>query len=146
MHWMLIVFFVAFLCWISVTDICRQVIPNKAIATAIIVRIMSTLWLEKLEWQGIVIIFLNGIAIAGPLLLLICIVEKLKKQEVMGGGDIKLLFVIGLYIGWEKSLMACFIACVLGIIIGLIQRTRENMYFPFGPSIAVGAIVAMLIG
>ena len=72
------------------------------------------------------------------------------KKEAMGGGDIKLLFVTGMYIGWAENLLALFFACIIGIIAGVVQQkkadTDESVYFPFGPSIALGAFLSMLVG
>ena len=62
----------------------------------------------------------------------------------MGGGDIKLLFVIGLYIGWEKTLVAFLFSCILGILTGFLQKKKENIYFPFGPSITLGTLLSLL--
>ena len=79
----------------------------------------------------------------------VCIIPgKNMEKEVMGGGDIKLLFVTGMYIGWEENLLAIFVACIIGIIVGLRleQKEDDGGYFPFGPSIAVGAAVSMLYG
>ena len=69
----------------------------------------------------------------------------------MGGGDIKLLFVTGLYLGWAENLLAIFFACIIGIVIGMVQMKKQedeeqSVYFPFGPAIAVGAVISMLVG
>ena len=145
MYWILELFLIVFLLWISVTDIQKQIISNKAIGLAIVVRLVYCLFTEGVAWQEIVWALLNGIIIAMPLLVLVLVAEKILKKELMGGGDIKLLFVIGMYIGWEKSLVAFFFACIIGIVIGLINMRKDRIYFPFGPSIALGTMVSILI-
>jgi prepilin signal peptidase PulO-like enzyme (type II secretory pathway) len=65
----------------------------------------------------------------------------------MGGGDIKLIFLIGLYLGWEKTLLTLLLACIIGIIGGSIQlRKQEDVYFAFGPYIAIAAVLSLLLG
>lgn len=145
MNWILICFFVGFLCWISITDVRKQIIPDKAIGIAILVRAIYQLVMDGLVWKGWLILFLNGLIVALPVLIFVLLMEKIRNQELMGGGDIKLLFVIGMYIGWEKALVAFLLACVAGIIVGVIWTKKENAYFPFGPWIALGTVISMLI-
>lgn len=146
MNWILRLLFIAFLFWVSIVDVCKRIIPDKAIGIAILVRFVFAIFTEEMKWQGIVGLFLNGLVVTVPLLLLVLIMERVLRIELMGGGDIKLLFVIGMYIGWEKSLIAFLVACVIGIIAGLIERRNGDIYFPFGPSIALGTVISMLIG
>ena len=71
-------------------------------------------------------------------------------QAAMGGGDAKLVAMIGAWLGWKYMLLAGFLACVLGafggggaIALGWLSR-RQPM--PFGPFLAVGAVLATLFG
>ena len=48
--------------------------------------------------------------------------EKLLGREAMGGGDIKLLFLTGLFLGWKRNLLCLVAACVIGIVWGLLQK------------------------
>lgn len=146
MDWILICFFMGFLCWISIVDIHKQMIPDKAIGIAILVRAGYQFITGGIAWKGWMLLWLNGFGVALPILLFVLLVEKIRKQELMGGGDIKLLFVVGIYMGWEKTLFAFLIACVLGIVTGVVLSKKDNLYFPFGPSIALGTVIAMLIG
>lgn len=137
---MLVFAFVCILCWISICDIYTKRIPDSAILAAIGFRIFYFLFTEGLWWKGLGMLLLNGLAISLPLLLLVFAAEKLYQMELIGGGDIKLLFVTGLYLGWERNLWTLFFACLIGCVVGL---TQKNTYFPFGPSIAVAAIISM---
>ena len=48
----------------------------------------------------------------------------------MGGGDLKLLFLTGLYLGWQRNLLCLFFACILGIAVGLLTaKKREEKLF-----------------
>ena len=64
--------------------------------------------------------------------------------EAMGGADIKLMILLGVMLGWPKLMAAFFIAVASGAIIGMVLRvTRKNLGVPFGPYLALGALIAM---
>ena len=80
-------------------------------------------------------------------LLLVLGMEKLLGREAMGGGDIKLLFLTGLFLGWKRNLLCLVAACVIGIVWGLLQKKRDGgEAIPWGPSIALGAWLTALCG
>ena len=75
--------------------------------------------------------------------------DKILKQETMGGGDIKLLAAIGMYLGWSKTLTTLFIAAILGSIFGMEMiasgKLRKREYIPFGPFIAISAYINLFL-
>jgi leader peptidase (prepilin peptidase) / N-methyltransferase len=86
----------------------------------------------------------------GSLFLVAWTYQAIAKREGMGGGDIKLLAMIGAFIGWKGVLFTIFVASLTGTLAGmaLILRRREGMKLavPFGPFLAVGAIAYLFIG
>lgn len=93
--------------------------------------------------------FWGGLALAGPLLALVLVMDKALGRESMGGGDIKLFFAVGLYFSWREALFILIVSCALGIALALTTRKTtgdaENPgAFPFGPAIAAGAVVSLL--
>lgn len=68
----------------------------------------------------------------------------------MGGGDIKLIAMIGAFIGWRQVLLTIFVAAFVGSVIGLAllitKRKGRRDPIPFGPFLALGAIVAIFWG
>ena len=97
-----------------------------------------SMWLDSL---------LGGFLVAGGLLALVLLYEKLRKVDAMGGGDIKLLFLTGLYLGWKCNLLCLFAACILGILFGLIATRRSDTpLFPWGPAITAADILTLLFG
>ena len=142
---MLNLFFIGILCWISLTDIYTKRIPDSTILVAIGFRFIYFIFLEGLPWKGLVLLFFNGLALSFPLLFLVFIAEKISHKYLLGGGDIKLLFVTGIYLGWEKNLWTLFIACLIGCLMSLffLKKGKTDSYFPFGPSIAIAAIISM---
>ena len=83
------------------------------------------------------------------MLALVLLFDKILGKETMGGGDLKLFVVMGLYLGVAASLFALFFSCILGLIMGAIQkREKENKgpQIPFGPAIALAFYAMLLYG
>ena len=132
------------------TDIKNYTIPNGCIIAGIILRIPFFFLLPNGQ-ESLVDALLGGFAVGGGLLLVVLVYEKLRQIEAMGGGDLKLLFVTGLYLGWAQNILCLFLACILGIVFGLVtQKRREHnenaKIFPWGPSISAAAILCVLVG
>src|SRR5204862_6579011 len=70
--------------------------------------------------------------------------------EGMGGGDIKLLAMIGAFLGWPGVPLSLFFASLLGSIIGLvlmaITRSGLKLKIPFGPFLCLGALFYLFFG
>ena len=83
-----------------------------------------------------------GFLFGGLLLLIAAMVSN----NGIGGGDIKLLFLTGLFLGWQKNLLCLLLACVVGILWGLVRAKRGQQGLPWGPGIALAAWSAALFG
>ena len=86
---------------------------------------------------------LGGFIISGALLLLSMLFDKITGKESLGGGDIKLFFLVGLYLGLLESLFCLILACVLGIVFSLVVK---NNRIPFGPAISSATFLTLMIG
>jgi leader peptidase (prepilin peptidase)/N-methyltransferase len=87
----------------------------------------------------------------GSLWLMGWVWERLRGVEAMGLGDVKMMFMIGAYLGWRLTIFTIFVGVLTGSIIGvlLMARQRERnmqMLLPFGIFLGIGAIAAMLFG
>lgn len=77
--------------------------------------------------------------------------ERLAQRPSMGGGDIKLLAVVGLFLGWERGLRCLFAACLVVLVMQMASRFREggkgiaSQTFPFAPAILVGVAIASIL-
>ena len=86
---------------------------------------------------------LGAVIIGGGILLVSLIFDKVSGKEGLGGGDVKLLAVLGLYFGASLSLFNLICACVIGLVFVLVLKQNK---IPFGPSISIAAFVTMLAG
>lgn len=77
--------------------------------------------------------------------------ERLAQRPSMGGGDVKLLAVVGLFLGWERGLWCLFAACLVVLVMQMASRFREggkgiaSQTFPFAPAILVGVVIASIL-
>jgi leader peptidase (prepilin peptidase)/N-methyltransferase len=106
----------------------------------------SPLWLASLT--GALIGALLG---GGFLWLTGWVWEKLRGIEAMGLGDVKMMFMVGAYLGWQLTIFTIFMGVLSGSIIGvailLWQGRRDlQMMLPFGIFLGIGAIAALLVG
>ena len=88
---------------------------------------------------------LGALAVPGALLLLSLAMDKVLGRESLGGGDIKLLFVLGLYLGWAEMLLLLLAACILGILWAL-RPGKKNAAIPFAPFLSAAAILVTIFG
>lgn len=68
-------------------------------------------------------------------------------KEGMGGGDIKLLAMIGAFLGWRPTLLTLMVAALVGSVVGIgliaLKLLRRDQYIPFGPFLALGALISL---
>ena len=94
--------------------------------------------LTDLKW-GLVSAFGVGIF----MLLISLVFDKLTGKESLGGGDIKLLFVTGLYMRPGVALFSLILSCFVGLFIALGLKKDK---IPFGPSISISTFLSILFG
>ncbi len=85
-----------------------------------------------------------------PLLLIGWLWEKLRHVEAMGGGDVKLMSMVGSFLGWKGALLTIMIGALAGSIIGIsliaLKRHTVDKVIPFGPFLALGAFTTAFYG
>lgn len=92
---------------------------------------------------------LAGLLVGGGLFYLAAVLSRwILRRDGMGGGDIKLIAMIGAFLGWRGMLLTIFLGALSGTVVGLFQilflgQKRENP-IPFGPFLALGACVSAL--
>ena len=128
----------------SFADLEGYIIPDRFVAVGAVLFVATLFW-EPEPLRRALDGALGGVTVAGGLLLLSLYMDKRMKRETLGGGDIKLLFLTGLFFGWKGNLLCLVLACVVGIVWGLAGKRRGEA-IPWGPSIAVGAWITALAG
>jgi leader peptidase (prepilin peptidase)/N-methyltransferase len=76
--------------------------------------------------------------------------ERLRKQEAMGGGDLKMLGMVGAFLGWQGVVVTFMLSYLIGgsfaAILWALRKVRLASEIPFGTFLSVGALVASLWG
>lgn len=128
---------------VALTDAARRIIPDRFLLAMAANRAVWFFVLGQPFW-GTVKEMLISCAVPAALLVFVLFAEKLWKKEAMGGGDIKLLLALALYLSWAQLLLALLAGCLLGIVGGLAGRNRGPM--AFGPYLAAAAVGAACFG
>ena len=140
----------AFLCALLVItfiDVDYQIIPDAISLPGIGVGFAAALVLGEPSWKA----SLAGILLGGGLSWGVAEgYHWLTGREGMGGGDIKLLAMIGAFLGWRAVPVTLLLGSLAGTAIGvtlmLVQRRDRRTAIPFGPFLAIGAICALFWG
>lgn len=133
--------FAAALVTLTFIDLDHQIIPDIISLPGIILGFV-TVSLTPLTWSNSILGILLG---GGSLWSIAIIYELLTKNEGMGGGDIKLLAMIGAFLGWKAILPVIFISSCLGTLIGVPLMLRQGasgkLAIPFGPFLSAAALI-----
>jgi leader peptidase (prepilin peptidase)/N-methyltransferase len=140
--------FFASLTLVSFIDLPHRIIPDVISLPGILIGLIVSLLLPQLSFKDSLIGVLLG---GGSLYLVASIYHVVTKREGMGGGDIKLLAMIGAFIGWKGVLFtilcSSFIGSLVGVTLMLISSQADSKYaVPFGPFLSLGAILYVLVG
>ena len=137
--------FVSCLFCLSLVDLDTQIIPDRFLLIPILFRAAELLLTGGFMglWKGI----LPGLIVSVAVLIFSLIMDKILKKDTMGGGDIKLLFVIGLFLSFPEMLLMVMIACVVGIVMAsLLMKVSPDTPFPFGPALSLAAVIVLFVG
>ena len=137
-----------FLCCLfclSLVDLEARIIPNGALLIAVGAWGLAEPFLFR-SWTAVLGHLTAGAVYLGGLLLLSLVMDRLLGRESLGGGDIKLFGVVGLYLGLLPTMFALILACVLGLAANLPRQSGRREPFPFGPWIAAAAALTLFCG
>lgn len=134
----------ALLLALSLEDCFRRLIPDGLLLALAANRLVWALALgEPLRRAGLSA--LAACSVPAALLALVLVLERRMGREVMGGGDIKLLFVLALYLSWAQLLLALLASCLLGLLWAF-PASRRGAAVPFGPFLAAGTLLTVCFG
>lgn len=131
---------------LAISDLQYRLIPNRIVYPSLIVCAVYRLLVHPLPlWE-----YGMGFVIGGGLLWLVSWVSVKLKRPAMGGGDIKLMALLGLLLGVEQIIFVILLSAMLGLIIGLLlmalKRISRQTFLPFGPFIGLAGFMSWVIG
>jgi len=136
--------FIAALIVITVIDLYHQIIPDVISIPGIVVGLLGALIIPYITFFNSLIGILLG---GGSLFLVATLYQWLFKREGMGGGDVKLLAMIGAFLGWEAVILTILLSSLVGSITGIVIMALKGKDFkyaiPFGPFLSLGAVIAL---
>lgn len=155
-----LIFYLIFVCGLIVAtfvDIQHRIIPDEISVGGLVIGLLLTA-IGSFKLQTILNSFL-GIIIGGGIIYLTgylfdLVYFKLLKRpaiqgetESMGGGDVKLLAMIGAFLGWQNAVLTFFLAPFFGGVIGIINLVvKKDHTIPYGPFLSLAAIVSLFWG
>lgn len=134
--------FIAILFGLSLVDLDSYIIPDGFIIAGIVNWLLAVFFVSDRKdylLRGLA----GGLLIGGMVLCLSLVMDKILKKESLGGGDVKLLFMVCLYTGAFQGLFLLFLSCVTGLLFVILLKERK---IAFGPSISIAAFVVLLYG
>jgi leader peptidase (prepilin peptidase)/N-methyltransferase len=151
-HWHTLFYlvFVSLLIVITFIDLDHQMIPDSITLPGMVIGIVlgSFLLLDPYDRSRTmsVVNSLAGMLFGGVLYYLIAVLSR----GGMGGGDIKMMGMLGSVLGWKGVIMTTFTASLTGSIVGImlmvLRGKGRKTKIPFGPFLALGALVSLLFG
>ena len=141
---LLSIVFISMLLIIIISDYQTMTIPDGVLLVfAILILIIQYF---KVGIIGVGLSILNGVLAFAFMFLLKLFGDFLFKRESMGGGDIKLMGVYGIMLGFPMSVLSIFIAAIVGLPISLLLVKKNSSHeIPFGPFLAVAAILVVIL-
>lgn len=144
-----LVYFVFFSSLLVITfiDLDHRIIPDIITLPGIPIGLVASFALPTVSFKASIFGLLIG---GGSLWLVAWAYSLIAKRDGMGGGDIKLLAMIGTIIGWQGVIFTVFASSVIGSCVGisimLIKGKNMKYAIPFGPFLSIGAIAYVFLG
>lgn len=136
--------FVAALVVITIIDLYHQIIPDVISIPGIGVGLFGALIIPHITFFNSLLGILLG---GGSLFVIATLYQWLFKREGMGGGDVKLLAMIGAFLGWDAVILTILLSSLIGSITGIIIMALKGKDFkyaiPFGPFLSLAAVIAL---
>jgi leader peptidase (prepilin peptidase)/N-methyltransferase len=139
--------FISSLLVITFIDIDHKIIPDVISLPGIPIGLAASFVLPAMTFKTALLGILAG---GGSLWIVAWTYSLITRKEGMGGGDIKLLAMIGAFIGWKGVVFTIFAASVAGTVLGMIVmlvKGKDLKYaIPFGPFLSIGAMSYLFFG
>ena len=131
---------------LAVIDLEHRILPDVITLPGIVLGFLFSLFMPP-GWRESLVGLVAG---GGSLWLMGEVYYRVRGEEGMGFGDVKMLAMIGAFLGWRSMLLTLVLSSFLGSIIGLVmialKRGDMKYALPFGTFLAAGALVASVVG
>lgn len=142
-EYILVVVFISLMTIVTVSDLYYKIVPDVILMVFLPIILVLRILSSEMPWyEGLI----GGVAAFGFLYLIALYGKKRYKQDALGGGDIKLYFLIGIVLGYQYVFLSLVFAGVFGMLYGVINRKREPGYIAFVPFIYAGSLLAYFYG
>jgi leader peptidase (prepilin peptidase) / N-methyltransferase len=144
-------YFACTLLAIAYIDLDFQIIPDVLSLPGVVVGLAAAPLLHPGSWLDAIRAAALGALLGGGILFAVAwTYERATGREGMGGGDVKLLAMVGAFLGWQGVLLTLLLGSLVGSAIGvsiMIARGADaKLAIPFGPFLSIGAFVALFWG
>ncbi|WP_456431389.1 prepilin peptidase [Thermosulfuriphilus sp.] len=140
--------FISALVVVTFVDLHHQIIPDEVSLSGIIVGLLASVLRSDLSLIDSAL----GVIVGGGILWLVAFVyQRLTGREGMGGGDIKLLAMIGAFLGWKAIPFVIFLSALVGSLVGILlmlfkRGATIKLAIPYGPFLSLGALIWVFFG
>ncbi len=137
---------------VTFIDLEFQIIPDRISLVGIFIGVIFSIVFPGLQsaftWKRAFLNSIIGALAGGGLIYLTGVLGQLAfKKESMGGGDVKLMAMLGAFLGWKMAILIFFLAPFFGTPIGIyVKLVKKEDIIPYGPYISLASFVAMVWG
>ncbi|MDP2912138.1 MAG: prepilin peptidase [Candidatus Omnitrophota bacterium] len=137
---------------VTFIDLEFQIIPDRISLVGIFLGIILSIVFPGLQsaftWQKAFLNSILGALAGGGIIYLTGVLGQLAfKKESMGGGDVKLMAMLGAFLGWKTAVLIFFLAPFFGAPVGIYMKfVKKEDIIPYGPYISLASFVAMVWG
>lgn len=108
---------------------------------------MPSLFDTASRYHSVLASFIGAVVGGGSIYAMGVLGTIVFKKDAMGGGDVKLMAMIGAFLGWKLVMLTFFIAPLSGAIVGIILRMKDGReIIPYGPHLSLAAVIVMFFG
>jgi leader peptidase (prepilin peptidase)/N-methyltransferase len=140
---------------ITFVDLDFQIIPDRITIPGVVIGLAAGSFIlpdpfMRADALGVVSSLIGAVSGFGFYYLVAFLSLAILKKEGMGGGDIKMMAMVGAFMGWKAVILTTFLASLAGSVVGIsmiIAKGREKgSLLPFGPFLSAGALVTLFFG
>ncbi|MCK4859077.1 MAG: prepilin peptidase [Candidatus Omnitrophica bacterium] len=134
------------------TDFEERIVPNEISVGGLVVGLLISFIYPLLQgvsshWTGLFNSFLGALVGGASLYLTGIFGNIVFRKESMGGGDIKLLAMVGAFLGWKMVLLVFFISPFFGAVVGIALKLKEKAEtIPYAPFLSLGSLISLVWG